>query len=64
MLIGYMRVSSSDERQSVALQRDALLRPEWKFIGRVLPANAQGHPSVPVLCRGASAISETPLSPG
>lgn len=25
MLIGYMRVSSSDERQSVALQRDALL---------------------------------------
>jgi len=25
MLIGYMRVSSTDERQSVALQRDALL---------------------------------------
>lgn len=25
MLIGYMRVSSNDERQSVALQRDALL---------------------------------------
>ena len=25
MLIGYMRVSSSDERQSVALQRDALI---------------------------------------
>src|ERR1700751_4974999 len=25
MPIGYMRVSSSDERQSVALQRDALL---------------------------------------
>ena len=25
MLIGYMRVSSGDERQSVALQRDALL---------------------------------------
>ena len=25
MLIGYMRVSSSDERQSVALQRDAML---------------------------------------
>jgi hypothetical protein len=25
MLIGYMRVSSADERQSVGLQRDALL---------------------------------------
>ncbi len=25
MLIGYMRVSSTDERQSAALQRDALL---------------------------------------
>ncbi|CAJ0994614.1 hypothetical protein NVIRENTERO_01502 [Sodalis praecaptivus] len=25
MLIGYMRVSSNDERQSVALQRDALI---------------------------------------
>jgi hypothetical protein len=44
MLIGYMRVSSSDERQSVALQRDALLRPEWKFIGRVLPANPTAAP--------------------
>ncbi len=31
MSIGYMQVSSSDERQSVALQRDALLRPEWMF---------------------------------
>ena len=26
MLVGYMRVSSADERQSVDLQRDALLR--------------------------------------
>ncbi len=25
MLIGYMRVSSNDERQSVSLQRDALI---------------------------------------
>lgn len=25
MLIGYMRVSSNDEHQSVALQRDALI---------------------------------------
>ena len=25
MLVGYMRVSSADERQSVDLQRDALL---------------------------------------
>lgn len=29
MLIGYMRVSSNDERQSVSLQRDALIAAEW-----------------------------------
>ena len=35
MLIGYMRVSSGDERQSVALQRDALLAATQSGRGRL-----------------------------
>ncbi len=39
MLVGYMRVSTSDERQSVDLQRDALLGAgvDERHLHRIVP---------------------------
>ena len=58
MLIGYMRVSSADERQSVDLQRDALIAAgvderhlhQDRALGRARrPARVEGLP-----CRSAA----------
>jgi hypothetical protein len=71
MLVGYMRVSSDNDRQSTALQRDALVAAgvdprhlfEDKASGARRPPRPQGLPRLPEGRRHAGRVEARPSRP-